>query len=60
VPQEKLIFVCFESRNRQDACSTRKINFCGTGILPVLENGAADDFKPPIPINNVANPDLVL
>ena len=26
--------------NRQDACSTRKFIFCGTGILPVLENGA--------------------
>ncbi len=27
-------------RNRQDACSTRKFTLCGTGILPVLENGA--------------------
>ena len=30
--------------NRQDACSTRKFTFCGTGILPVhktlSENGA--------------------
>ncbi|WP_333280329.1 hypothetical protein [Microcoleus sp. D2_18a_B4] len=26
--------------NRQDACSTRKFTLCGTGILPVLENGA--------------------
>ena len=25
--------------NRQDACSTRKLIFCGTGILPVAENG---------------------
>jgi hypothetical protein len=25
--------------NRQDACSTRKFTLCGTGILPVLENG---------------------
>ncbi|WP_333321018.1 hypothetical protein [Microcoleus sp. D3_18a_C4] len=27
-------------RNRQDACSTTKFISCGTGILPVLENGA--------------------
>ncbi len=27
--------------NRHLACSTRKFIFCGTGILPVLENGAA-------------------
>ncbi|MEG3980687.1 hypothetical protein QUA08_07920 [Microcoleus sp. T3B2] len=26
--------------NRQDACSTRKFPLCGTGILPVLDNGA--------------------
>ncbi|MEG3934840.1 hypothetical protein QT990_26930 [Microcoleus sp. T3_B1] len=30
--------------NRQDACSTRKFIFCGTGILPVLENGATSQF----------------
>jgi hypothetical protein len=27
-------------RNRQDACSTIKLILCGTGILPVLDNGA--------------------
>ncbi|MEG3908346.1 hypothetical protein QT979_11250 [Microcoleus sp. w2-18bC1] len=27
-------------RNWQDARSTRKSTLCGTGILPVLENGA--------------------
>jgi hypothetical protein len=32
--------------NRQDACSTRKFTFCGTGILPVLENGARCEFEP--------------
>jgi hypothetical protein len=26
--------------NRQDACSTRKFIFCGTGILPVADKGA--------------------
>ncbi|UNU19819.1 hypothetical protein D0A34_13895 [Microcoleus vaginatus PCC 9802] len=26
--------------NRQDACSTKSEFFCGTGILPVLENRA--------------------
>jgi hypothetical protein len=26
--------------NRQDACSTKDEFSCGTGILPVLENGA--------------------
>ena len=31
--------------NRQDACSTRKFIFCGTGILPVLENAARGEFK---------------
>jgi hypothetical protein len=32
--------------NRQDACSTRKFTLCGTGILPVLENGARCEFDP--------------
>jgi hypothetical protein len=32
--------------NSQDACSTRKFTFCGTGILPVLENGARCEFDP--------------
>jgi hypothetical protein len=27
-------------RNGQDARSTKKFTLCGTGILPVLENGA--------------------
>ncbi|MEG4292912.1 hypothetical protein Q5692_19495, partial [Microcoleus sp. C2C3] len=27
---------CSLNINRQDACSTRKFNLCGTGILPVL------------------------
>ena len=33
-------------RNRQDACSTKKIISCGTGILPVPDNGATSQFKP--------------
>src|SRR4028119_1940215 len=33
-------------RNRQDACSTIKYISCGTGILPVLDNGATSEFKP--------------
>jgi len=33
-------------RNRQDACSTRDEFYCGTGILPVLDNGATSQFKP--------------
>jgi hypothetical protein len=32
--------------NRQDACSTRKIIFCGTGILPVADKGARSQLKP--------------
>ncbi|MEG4517635.1 MULTISPECIES: amino acid adenylation domain-containing protein [unclassified Microcoleus] len=32
-------------RNRQDACSTKKFISCGTGILPVLDNGATSEFK---------------
>jgi len=32
--------------NRQDACATRKFTLCGTGILPVLENGARCEFDP--------------
>ena len=32
-------------RNRQDACSTRDEFSCGTGILPVLDNGATSQFK---------------
>ncbi|MEG4409810.1 hypothetical protein Q5692_02440, partial [Microcoleus sp. C2C3] len=32
--------------NRQDAYSTRKFTLCGTGILPVLENGARCEFDP--------------
>ncbi|MEG4916709.1 hypothetical protein [Microcoleus sp. B7-D4] len=30
----------------QDASSTRKFTLCGTGILPVLENGARCEFIP--------------
>jgi amino acid adenylation domain-containing protein len=33
-------------RNRQDACSTKDEFSCGTGILPVLDNGATSEFKP--------------
>src|SRR6476469_4818346 len=33
-------------RNRQDACSTRDEFYCGTGILPVLDNGTTSQFKP--------------
>ena len=33
--------------NRQDACSTRKFTFCGTAILPVLENGARSEVSEP-------------
>ncbi|MEG4452993.1 DUF4347 domain-containing protein [Microcoleus sp. N9_A3] len=32
--------------NRQDACSTRKFTLCGTGILPVIENGVRCELKP--------------
>ena len=32
--------------NRQDACSTRKFIFCGTGILPVADKGAISQLKP--------------
>jgi len=32
--------------NGQDARSTRKSALCGTGILPVLENGAISQLKP--------------
>ncbi|TAE65911.1 MAG: hypothetical protein EAZ39_25395 [Oscillatoriales cyanobacterium] len=31
--------------NRQDACSTRDEFFCGTGILPVPENGVRRSVK---------------
>ena len=31
--------------NRQDACSTKSEFSCGTGILPVLENGARCELK---------------
>ncbi|WP_445172954.1 amino acid adenylation domain-containing protein [Microcoleus sp.] len=33
-------------RNRQDACSTRDEFYCGTGKMPVLDNGATSQFKP--------------
>ncbi|MEG4217584.1 MASE1 domain-containing protein [Microcoleus sp. Pol14C6] len=33
-------------RNRQDACSTRDEFDCGTGILPVVENGVKGKIKP--------------
>jgi hypothetical protein len=32
--------------SRQDACSTRKFIFCGTGILPVADNGARYQIAP--------------
>ena len=32
--------------NSPDACEARKFTFCGTGILPVLENGARCEFDP--------------
>ncbi|MEG3968322.1 hypothetical protein QUA00_11980 [Microcoleus sp. T2B6] len=32
-------------RNGQDARSTRTLNFCGTGILPVIENDATPQIK---------------
>ncbi|MEG4527384.1 hypothetical protein QUB61_32315 [Microcoleus sp. C2D2] len=32
--------------NRQDACSTIKFIFCGTGILPVADKGARSQLKP--------------
>jgi signal transduction histidine kinase/integral membrane sensor domain MASE1 len=35
-------------RNRQDACSTRDKFSCGTGILPVLDNGLKCEIKPGI------------
>ncbi|WP_242716630.1 hypothetical protein [Microcoleus vaginatus] len=43
VSQENLVFVEQASclfLITPDACSTRKISLCGTGILPVLDNGA--------------------
>ena len=39
VPQENSFFV-ERASCPQDACSTRKLILCGTGILPVLDNGA--------------------
>ncbi|MEG4344303.1 amino acid adenylation domain-containing protein [Microcoleus sp. A003_D6] len=33
-------------RNRQDACSTRDEFYCGTGKMPVLDNGATSQLKP--------------
>ena len=41
VPQENSLFM-----NRQDAYEARKFTLCGTGILPVLENGARCEFDP--------------
>ncbi|WP_445174261.1 hypothetical protein [Microcoleus sp.] len=32
--------------NRQDACSTKGEFSCGTGILPVADNGARCELKP--------------
>ena len=32
--------------NREDACSTIKFIFCGTGILPVADKGARYQLKP--------------
>ncbi|WP_333484356.1 hypothetical protein [Microcoleus sp. K1-B6] len=48
VPQENSLFVEQASclLLTQDACSTRKFTLCGTGILPVLENGAICEFIP--------------
>jgi hypothetical protein len=42
IPQENLSFVEQASclLLTQDAYSTRKFIFCGTGILPVADNGA--------------------
>jgi uncharacterized cupredoxin-like copper-binding protein len=43
---------CTILNNRQDACSTRKFIFCGTGILPVhkrlIENGVRSQLQPTI------------
>jgi len=38
VPPEDLEDLVFVFRNGQDAHSTRILSFCGTGILPVLQN----------------------
>jgi len=38
--------------NRQDACSTIKFIFCGTGILPVLKNSARCELQPAEPLKN--------
>jgi hypothetical protein len=45
----RLLFTsCTILKNRQDACSTRKLTLCGTGILLVhkklLENGATSQL----------------
>ncbi|WP_333144129.1 MULTISPECIES: hypothetical protein [unclassified Microcoleus] len=47
VPQENLFFVEQASclLLTQDACSTRKSILCGTGILPVADNGATSQFN---------------
>jgi hypothetical protein len=40
VEQASYLFLRMVQDVRQDGCSTRKFTLCGTGILPVLENGA--------------------
>ncbi|MEG4849827.1 hypothetical protein QUB10_02835 [Microcoleus sp. B5-D4] len=45
VPQENSLFVEQAScLLRFPACSTRKFTLCGTGILPVADNGARYQF----------------
>jgi hypothetical protein len=54
VPQENSLFVeqasCLFLRMVQDVSLirdfTRKFTLCGTGILPILENGARCEFDP--------------
>jgi hypothetical protein len=37
IPWGEIDFCTCCIRNRQDACSTRELTYCGTGILPVLK-----------------------
>jgi hypothetical protein len=34
--------------NRQDACSTKDKFYCGTGILPLADNGTRYRLKPTV------------
>ena len=57
VPQENLYVVEQAGKPVADngACSTRKFIFCGTGILPVAENGAKYQLKQKVPLRHWQN-----